>query len=409
MTASNLAAADSPDPLAAEVSFGAHIKRPADLQRRTVGCVLLGVRDGEWRDPIERLRSLPHDSPAQREAKGLLPYFTPSGSFSRREAKHLITHSGLVQIDLDELAAGAALKVMQKALEDGYCLAAFRSSRGLGVRLMFRIPPREHKAGYAAAAAHVQKFYGVKPDASGSDVARACFVSFDGQLLIQSNALPLPVSPLPIHNEYPLYHCVSYPREEAPFWVWLAREYQPTLRRADGTAFTHHVLLELAHKLAFAAKRRKHWLGDAEIEAVIECWAKEAALRGFRLRNSLEDYAHELTAAIRGTMQQPWFEEAVQVWSRWKSEPGFPEAPAERLVFAIRRHCSATKRDRFFMSCRQAADLIGHRYPAPAARLLKKLTADGVIRLAPIKGKRLPRHALEYELVQPESLDKPKT
>src|SRR5262245_28129867 len=109
-----------------DVSFGTNIRKPGQLQTRATSEVLDGIANGEWREPVERVRSFPYGSKAQRAAKcKLLPFVTWSGKFKYRHNEGLIQHSGQIGIDVDKLTPRKCLKVIARAVFDPYCLAAF--------------------------------------------------------------------------------------------------------------------------------------------------------------------------------------------------------------------------------------------------------------------------------------------
>ena len=145
-----------------QISFGEDVRKPALLQRRDTREVLFGIRDGAWQETVASVRSLPNDSQEQNAAKARLPYCTWAGVFSYRANANLVRHSGQCGIDLDGLGDAGAVEVIQKAVADAHCLAAYRSTRGEGVRLIFRIPPcspESHTAAFEQVASHVQRIY----------------------------------------------------------------------------------------------------------------------------------------------------------------------------------------------------------------------------------------------------------
>jgi hypothetical protein len=268
---------------------------------------LRSIRDGVWQPQIEALRALPVDSSAHRKFKKALPYVTFAGTFSRRDSGHLIKHSGLCGIDLDSLDSETTRHVMHVALDDPNCAAAFRSASGHGVRLVMRVPPvtaPQHKFVFDAAANHVRNRYGVEPDLSGSDVSRASFVSFDGGLWMNPQATVLPVkipevTPAGLHSGN--NHCVNPRVSQVPWFVWLAREYQPYRKREDGTYETHHILLKLGKAIALRLHRERGWrVVDGVAESAAEAWLAEMRIRGLALRGSSDDYATELVCRRRG-------------------------------------------------------------------------------------------------------------
>ena len=64
--------------------------------------ILAGIKDGKFREKVEQLRSI-KDKNAYAEAKTNFPSVTLSGTFSQRNNKSLIKHSGLICLDIDNL------------------------------------------------------------------------------------------------------------------------------------------------------------------------------------------------------------------------------------------------------------------------------------------------------------------
>jgi len=148
-----------PSPNCELISFGSDITKPAELENCTAGDILASIRDGQWREPVLRVRSLPPDSIEQRDAKKKLPYVTWSGVFDYRTNDGLVQHSGLIGIDIDDLTSLDCTKAIQDAVADPHCLAAYRSVRNNGVRIIIRVPPcsaAEHEFTFEQVAEYVR-------------------------------------------------------------------------------------------------------------------------------------------------------------------------------------------------------------------------------------------------------------
>ncbi|MGA2787491.1 MAG: BT4734/BF3469 family protein [Verrucomicrobiota bacterium] len=256
------------------------VHRPGLLETRSTGDVLRGIQSGAWQETVARVRSLPHDSAEQKTAKCALPFATWAGVFSYRANSALVQHSGQCGVDLDDLGDDGATAVIQTAVADKHCLAAFRSARGEGVRLLFRVPPcsaREHPGVFEQVSEHVRRIYSRDPDTSGSDVSRASFVSFDNGLWFFGLAEVLPIQlPGMIHSglktNTAVYHSVYGGQLALTCWTWYGRHSANTSPRADGTAKTHRSLLDLGKAVALHAERIGERLTERHISLAFEAW-----------------------------------------------------------------------------------------------------------------------------------------
>jgi hypothetical protein len=395
----------TPANISAPVSFGLDVRQPSRLETRNTAQVLFGIRAGEWREPVARVRELPADSTEQKTAKLALPFCTWAGVFTRRSIDGLVNHSGQVGLDLDGLGEAGAVAVLQVAVADVHCLAAFRSARGEGVRLIFRIPPcspENHAVAFEQVAGHVRTLYGHEADTSGKDVSRASFVSFDNGLWFNAAALVLPIQlPGETQRLEARTRCVSSPLYSgllAETWPgWYGRHLANTATRENGTVKTHGSLLDLGKSLALHAERIKTPLTARLIESAFDSWVREHARQGVRLRCEPDEYRRELVASVRGAERKAWFKSAAEKWLRWTRHKEFPHdgSPHEKILFAVQQHCAESKSREFFIGSRDAGLVAGASY-ITASRLLKKLCADG--HLEKIGERRQPRHAQTYRL-----------
>ena len=391
--------------ISAPVSFGLDIRRPDLLETRTTGEVLQGIASGAWRDSVARVRELAADSPEQKAAKQALPFCTFAGVFTRRSNSGLVQHSGQVGIDLDDLGEAGVVAVLQAAVADAFCLAAFRSTRGEGVRLIFRIPPcspENHTAAFEQVAEHVRSTYGRDADESGKDVSRASFVSFDRGLWFKAAA---EVLPLILPDDTQRFRgrnslCVTpYAGQLAlTCWHWLGRHFASTAPVSGNAVKTHGSLLDLGKAVALHASRIQEPLTPRLIASAFESWLDEHRRQGLTLRCSPDDYRAEFVASVKGCDQKPWFKSAAEKWIRWTRHGEFPRAglPQEKILFGVRRHCAESGSQEFFIGVRDAA-LVAGTSKETAGRLLRKLCVDG--HLEKTGERRQPRHAQTFRLI----------
>ncbi len=172
----------------------------------TLAAVIGEIAGPKHRALIDKIRAtyaahLPTGRKAAKDSIGTLKRGLPavmfSGQFSARRAAGLVTHSGLIVADLDELGPDLA-RVAQLAKDDPHAVACFRSPSGDGLKIVYRCDPSDHAAAFRSMGAHVLARYGIAPDPSGKDVSRLCFVSHDPAAVVNADALPLPAVSAPV-------------------------------------------------------------------------------------------------------------------------------------------------------------------------------------------------------------------
>jgi VirE N-terminal domain len=161
--------------------FKAPIKNTIPLDSVTLFDMYTFIRDVTFAYRTEELRAITNDKEAKQFKANNFDYVTFSGTFSKREDKSLIKHSGLMTIDLDELSNVEEIK--QLLLNDEYFETEllFTSPSGDGLKWIVSIDLMKatHLEYFNGIANYLLKTYKLKVDASGKDVSRACFVPHD--------------------------------------------------------------------------------------------------------------------------------------------------------------------------------------------------------------------------------------
>jgi hypothetical protein len=198
---------DPPDSLAAEISFFLTCREKSPNRSTTIHHFIQGVRLGENREPIEKIRKCVkegNDEGADK-IKQSLPAVSLSGVVIEGSRGNALTegrflHSGYLQGDFDtkDFHPRSADEIKATLAGDEHVQAAFLSAKG-GVKAVIRIPvcntQAEHKAAFIAAEFHFRENYGLKLDASTKDPVRLCYVSFDPEAYVDySPATVLPVA-----------------------------------------------------------------------------------------------------------------------------------------------------------------------------------------------------------------------
>lgn len=157
----------------------------------SLGSVLEHIRRGYYSREITRLRKLRREDPeVYRKEKKKLPAFCISGTASSRTEP--LIHSGLLQIDLDNLNDLLG-PVRENLKADPHVAFGFVSPSGDGLKLGLRIDGNRHAESFEAATAHFRSRYGLEIDPAVKDQLRLCFVSHDPALWINEAAIPLAI------------------------------------------------------------------------------------------------------------------------------------------------------------------------------------------------------------------------
>ena len=139
------------------------------------------------------------DPDRQREFKhDCLDFVTPSGVFSYRDEAHLVRHSGLIAVDIDEHENPEAVRdidaLKQHLLDDDDLIIdlMFRSPRGNGLKAFVRINVVEfsHYDNFRALRVHFLKKHGIVIDPSCRDICRSCFLCHDPQCFVSQQVSP---------------------------------------------------------------------------------------------------------------------------------------------------------------------------------------------------------------------------
>lgn len=104
-------------------------------------------------------------------------------------------HSGLLQIDIDNVGGHQVENLRDRIGDDRHILAAWVSPSGQGVKAIMRIPVNieRHRAAFEAAEDYMRENYGMTIDPACKDIARLCYVSHDTEISVNEDALTLEV------------------------------------------------------------------------------------------------------------------------------------------------------------------------------------------------------------------------
>ena len=139
-----------------------------------------------YKERTDKLRSINDPKQARQFKATNFDYCTFSGTFSSRNDKNLMQHSGLLAVDFDHLPN--LNEVRQLLLADEYfdTQLLFVSPSGDGLKWIIPIDTSQipHGEYFAAVANYILQTYGIEVDKSGRDVSRACFLAHDPNAFI---------------------------------------------------------------------------------------------------------------------------------------------------------------------------------------------------------------------------------
>jgi len=153
--------------------------------------LLTWLTSTKYKDKVEAIRSTP-DKQIRTDLKSQLPAITPSGLFSYRSQDSLLSHSGLIQIDLDNLSEGD-LSYLQKELQKLTNIAYLgKSVSGRGLWGLIPIPPdpSSHKDHFEVLFETFDKILGIKLDDKPKNVASLRGYSYDHEAYFNHSAIP---------------------------------------------------------------------------------------------------------------------------------------------------------------------------------------------------------------------------
>ena len=135
------------------------------------------IQEGKSKDLIDEVRS------GNKEKKKKLPVVCFSGEFSSRTDDALFEHSGFIVLDFDHVDVKATKTALAT---DDYVHSCWVSPSGDGIKALVQITNTErHRDHFRALITYFDKQYTLEVDESGINESRACFESYDKEIIIK--------------------------------------------------------------------------------------------------------------------------------------------------------------------------------------------------------------------------------
>ncbi|MBP2833818.1 AAA family ATPase [Aquimarina sp. U1-2] len=128
----------------------------------------------EFKEFIDKQKKL------RTKKKEIYPFVTFSGVFSKRSNHNLLSHSGLIVIDIDK-CEGNIYRLKEEICKILAVALAFISPSGNGLKVVLgiNIDKASHIQYFKWLTIFFKEHFDIEIDKSGSDVSRACFLNYD--------------------------------------------------------------------------------------------------------------------------------------------------------------------------------------------------------------------------------------
>lgn len=157
------------------------IYRTQEAVVTTLDTVLTRIKEGRSEEQVVNVRQ------GDKNAKQKLPAVCFSGIFrdGKRNDDALMYHSGLVVLDFDHVDVERTKKALTA---NKYIVACWVSPSGDGVKALVEVTNTEkHREHYRSLKKYFDEQYGLELDSTGENESRACFESFDPDLVFKTD------------------------------------------------------------------------------------------------------------------------------------------------------------------------------------------------------------------------------
>ena len=187
--------APQPQPIKIAIPVFSYFKAPVTNTIPNKEINLLQVyhllKGNEFAECTNTLRNIADKQEARKYKASQFDYVTFSGTFSKRNDKSLLRHSGLITVDFDHIADIPELKarLMQDEYFETELLFVSPSGDGLKWVIPIDLTKAKQQDFFKAVANYIRHTYQLEVDQSGKDVSRACFLPQDAAPFINPKYL----------------------------------------------------------------------------------------------------------------------------------------------------------------------------------------------------------------------------
>jgi len=140
------------------------------------------VKYGKYKDAIEKVRRVNDKKERSLLKRTTIPMVCISGTFSERNEKKLIEHSGFISIDIDDQKDSLGIE------NDPYTYACGKSVSDTGWFVIVKVNPNKHQQSFEWLASYYYSTYGISIDTKPKNVVSARFYSYDPNIKINKKS-----------------------------------------------------------------------------------------------------------------------------------------------------------------------------------------------------------------------------
>ena len=138
------------------------------------------IKEGKSQSLIEAIRN------GSKDFKKKLPVVLFSGEFEARNDEALTKHSQFIVLDFDHIDVASSKALLST---DPYVYSCWVSPSGDGLKALVKVSnPERHRDHFRALRTYFNKQYDLEVDESGINESRACFESYDPDLIVNEEA-----------------------------------------------------------------------------------------------------------------------------------------------------------------------------------------------------------------------------
>lgn len=154
---------------------------------------LKNIKIGTYKNLILKCREAlaNDDEKLYSSLKSKLPAVTFCGEFKNiRKASEVSVYNNLMVLDIDHISSDELQRIKITLSNDKYILSFWESPSGKGLKCLIKIDSNyeKHKAIFNSLKNYFLKEYEIELDASGKDISRLCFSSWDENIFFNANA-----------------------------------------------------------------------------------------------------------------------------------------------------------------------------------------------------------------------------